>query len=79
MAGKRGDQLTPDVYDQQFVEYVDVGGSILTKSGLTITYARYEKYTFYQGSSTPEMMYTFYDGNDALIAATKDSGLAESL
>jgi hypothetical protein len=66
MAGKRGDQLTPEVYDQQFVEYIDVGGSVLTKSGITITYARYEKYTF-------------YDGNDVLIAATKDSGLAESL
>lgn len=79
MAGKRGDQLTPDVYDQQFVEYVSVGGSVLTKSGLTITYARYETYTFYQGNSSPERMYTFYDGNDALIAATKDSGLAESL
>ena len=79
MAGKRGDQLTPDVYDQQFVEYVDVGGSILTKSGLTITYARYEKYTFYQGSSTPERMYTFYNGADVLIAATKDSGLVGPL
>jgi hypothetical protein len=75
MAGKLGDALTPDVYDQQFVTYVSSGGTATTSSGTNIPYARYDKYDYYYNEAFLENMYVFYDGSDNMVAAVKGSAV----